>query len=63
MSTFTVSFKTDSSAFDGESLGFETARILRKIADRAEEGYTAFSLTDSNGNTVGLAQFTEDNND
>lgn len=38
----------------------EVARILRKLADQIEQGFTGCYLTDYNGNTVGFAEFKEE---
>lgn len=66
---FTVTFKTSNAAFgaDGEeNLSYEIARILRKIADRAEEGHWPAdhvdegTIHDVNGNNVGDWKLTAD---
>lgn len=55
MSKITIELNTDNSAFE-ETPG-EVSRILRLIADRADEGewetMTALPLSDGNGNKVG----------
>lgn len=56
---FVLHIKCDNDAFvDNESQ--EVADILRKLADQIEQGYTASYLLDSNGNTVGYAEFKEE---
>lgn len=48
----------DNAAFgDPESVEFgeEVARILRKAAEKFEDGYASFPLYDHNGNRVGAA--------
>lgn len=55
MGKITIELTTDNSAFE-ENPG-EVSRILRLIADRADEGawetMTAMPLSDGNGNRVG----------
>lgn len=54
MSSITIKIRTDNAAFDDDCGNVETARILRNIANRLEEGvsYTR-NIMDSNGNCVG----------
>ena len=62
MTTFKLYIRTDNAAFDG-SPNIETARILRKIATRLENGeefHFYETLFDINGNDVGRAAFKED---
>lgn len=50
-----IKFRTDNAAFD-DSPEFETARILRKVADKIEQGLASGryqNILDSNGNIVG----------
>jgi len=53
-----IVIKTDNAAFEGNGKGPEIARILRKMADQAEqssEGDTqVFPIMDLNGNKVAL---------
>lgn len=60
MSTFRVEIETDSAAFDDDGAGHEVARILRKLAERIENGHTSAILRDVNGNRVGFATFSEE---
>ena len=52
---FKVQIDTGNAAFDEDNGGAaaETARILREIADRLENGRTEGPAFDLNGNTVG----------
>ncbi len=52
MKALTVIVYMEDAAFD-EAPGKEAARILRKAADRIEQGETDGKLLDANGNTVG----------
>ena len=59
--TFRLHIRTDNAAFDGY-MHFETARILREVADRLDQGeaFTLYqTLHDINGNDVGRAAFKE----
>lgn len=63
MAKFTVTINTGNDAF-GDDPGHEIARILREIADRADQSLTAgryFTnlVRDANGNTVGKFTFTK----
>ena len=49
---FTLQFETDSAAFD-DTPATETARILRQIADRIQDGSFDESIRDTNGNAIG----------
>lgn len=50
---FTVTMSTDNAAFtEGDAPG-EVARILRRIANRLENGDTEGKCVDVNGNAVG----------
>ena len=52
----TLNLESYNAAFsdeDGEDADYETARILREIADKIEYGYTSGYPTDYNGNRVG----------
>ena len=51
--------RTDNAAFD-EDPNAETARILRKIADKIENGEEPVSILDINGNRVGTYMYEED---
>lgn len=57
---FKLEFKTDNAAFDDEYPENEIARILREVHNRVYEGASAGPILDSNGNTVGLWELTED---
>jgi hypothetical protein len=63
MSTFTVMFKTDNAAFDGDAGGPEVARILRDLAGLIEEcGLVEGAVQrvkDINGHRVGFAVLQE----
>ena len=50
---FKLEFETDNAAFDSYGLATETARILRKIAKRIEEGLLDGKVIDLNGNSIG----------
>lgn len=50
---FTLKFATDNSAFEGEGGFSETVRILRKVANRIEDGDGSGNCFDINGNLVG----------
>lgn len=56
MSTFTVKFDTDNSAFECDR-DYEIALVLRRIADRIEaNGMPTFhsqTVRDTNGNDIG----------
>ena len=49
---FKLEFETDNAAFTNYS-ATETARILRKIAKRIEEGTLDGKVLDLNGNSIG----------
>lgn len=61
-----ITIETGNAAFgdaddaEGPAAGYECAAILRSIADRLEAGETDGKLRDSNGNTVGSFELTED---
>ena len=60
---FTLYVETDNAAFDAENKNTETARILRLVADRLENGEPFNwneTLFDSNGNDVGRAVFNQE---
>ena len=64
MPKFTVTINTDNAAFEGGDLGIEIARILREIADKAEQGimttrFVTVPVRDINGNTVGKYVYTK----
>lgn len=48
----TITIKTDNAAFEDDK-GIEVARILRRAAERVENGVFDFYLMDINGNKVG----------
>ncbi len=50
-----IKISTANAAFDVDNggVGYECARILRKIAERLEAGHTAGRCMDTNGNAVG----------
>ena len=50
---FTMKFKTDNAAFDGQDKPEEVANILSGIAQSIREGYPSGGVYDSNGNRVG----------
>lgn len=52
----TIKIETDNAAF--EELHTETARILRVLADRIDDGETSGNLFDVNGNRVGCFEVT-----
>jgi hypothetical protein len=60
MERFILEIGTLNAAF-GDSpydKALEVARILRKAADTLDDGLTAMSLRDNQGNRVGFAEFT-----
>lgn len=50
---FKLEIETGNAAFDDEGAAYEIARILRALADRIENGDSAGSVRDVNGNKVG----------
>lgn len=54
-----ISIETDNAAFE-DNWREETARILRKLADTLETGWSPDSVKDSNGNTVGTVIYGKD---
>lgn len=48
---FDLHVETDNAAFEDPAA--ETARILREVADRLENGSTEGAIADINGNRVG----------
>lgn len=50
---FTMEFKTDNAAFEGERGHEEVSRILKAIAQGVDNGFHNGRCTDLNGNTVG----------
>jgi hypothetical protein len=61
--SFRVNISTENAAFDGDARNHETARILRRIADRLDAGESMEfyeTLLDSNGNDVGRCAFKPD---
>ena len=50
---FTMQFNTDNAAFEYSGGASETARILRKLAGRIEEGDFDGKIMDANGNSIG----------
>jgi hypothetical protein len=64
MSKFTVAFCTDNAAFEGDSAGYEIARILRELADRVEDSGLVDGVVqrirDINGARVGYAAYEAD---
>jgi hypothetical protein len=62
MSNLTIEIETGNAAFEDDNLGFEIARILRKLADRIENdgvGCLDMGLYDINGNKVGSTNYEE----
>lgn len=57
MSYFTLKFDTDNAAFEDTGLAHESARILRDVADRIENGAAIGTVRDVNGNTIGRFEF------
>lgn len=61
MTKFGLHFECDNDAFN-ENIADETARILRKLADRVQSEYSGrmpddYPVHDINGNRVGMARF------
>lgn len=58
--SFKFEIDTDNAAFDDEDgdLAGETARILRDVAAKVEDGRTSGRAVDFNGNIVGYWRFT-----
>jgi len=50
---FSLSFTTNSAAFDGDERYMESGRILADVASRVADGQTSGACRDSNGNRVG----------
>jgi hypothetical protein len=48
-----ITIKTGNSAFEGGNKSYELARILRKLAEKVENGIYDCKIMDVNGNTVG----------
>lgn len=59
MSKFVVTIKTDGAAFE-EWPDMEVSRILREIAEGLEDGISYRKLFDYNGNVVGSATYTDE---
>lgn len=64
---FVLAIQCDNAAFGDEDdedrdtvLAAEVASILKNTARRIEDGSEYMRLHDSNGNAVGVAQFTKD---
>ena len=53
MPKFSVEFDIENAAFAEGNAGAETARILRRIAERLEDGEDSGACVDINGNQVG----------
>lgn len=54
MSSFELHLNTDNAAFDWPARNREVARLLRKLADKLDEGETGYGpIYDVNGNRVG----------
>jgi hypothetical protein len=54
-----ITIDTENAAFDDGQTGRETARILRDLADKYEDGdYRQHILHDINGNSVGNVRYT-----
>ena len=61
--SFRVNISTENATFEGDARNHETARILRDIAHRLEQGEAMDmyqTLLDSNGNDVGRCAFKPD---
>ena len=54
---FTIRIGCTNAAFEEDNRGYEVANILRRLADQIEDGRTLVYLNDSNGNSVGVAEF------
>ena len=52
---FKLKFSTDNAAFADNGV-HEVANILKEVAEKIEQGYTAFTVSDSNGNKVGKCE-------
>lgn len=50
---FELSIETENAAFAGPNLPLEIARLLRRTAERIEQGAIGGSIHDSNGNKCG----------
>lgn len=50
-SRITLEFDTDNAAFEDRE--FETARVLRDVATKVENGSTGGTIYDYNGNRIG----------
>lgn len=54
---FKLSFKTDNAAFADDDLAYESAMVLRAVANKIEAGELSGAIMDSNGNKVGEFSF------
>jgi hypothetical protein len=52
-----IKIETKNAAFEEKE--YECSRILRKVADQLDEGFTEGLCTDTNGNTVGAWELTK----
>lgn len=59
MATFTLTIDTDNAAFDG-NLGEELFECLTRVRDKVASGEPDGNVRDTNGNTVGKFQLTDD---
>ena len=55
---FVINIECDNAAF-AEDPEYEVSRILREVAKQVEDGFVTIYLRDTNGNPVGMAEFTE----
>ena len=58
MRRFVVEIVCENDAFQGETGQYEVAGILRDVAGQVADGFNLIYLTDSNGNSCGVAQYT-----
>lgn len=57
MKKMIITINMDNAAFQEGKGNYETARILRKLADDIEEFTLAEKIKDINGNTVGKVEY------
>ena len=57
MEKFEVAIRTENASFEGENKSHELAKLLRKVADKVEQGNEEGMVIDANGNKVGEFSF------
>lgn len=59
MESININILTVNDAFEGDSLNYELARILRDLANKVEDNNIPYYLNDINGNRVGVIEVEE----